>query len=238
MGGVEPAGAATIVYIHGIGNKPIASVLKRQWDQALFEFDLGERTRMAYWVDRDRYPVPLEADASGGDFADETDDKIAREFTPKATREAWVPAVEKEKVDGYIAEVIEATAEPNETVSQAAAARRLHGLAAKMLGDTPLTDDAKYQSEMAALRGPAGEPVRRIQAQRYGAAAVQAKVFGFLPKPVRQWLTRNVTKAFLRDVNDLFVDKDKGTAMKNALRERLRGRGRDRSWSSPIVRGR
>ena len=56
----EPAGAATIVYIHGIGNKPPASVLKRQWDQALFEFDLGERSRMAYWVDRDRYPVPLE----------------------------------------------------------------------------------------------------------------------------------------------------------------------------------
>src|SRR5687767_7028801 len=32
----EPAGAATIVYIHGIGNKPLASVLKRQWDQALY----------------------------------------------------------------------------------------------------------------------------------------------------------------------------------------------------------
>src|SRR5215213_11549752 len=55
----EPSGAATIVYIHGIGNKPPASVLKGQWDQSLFEFDLGERTRMAYWVDRERYPVPL-----------------------------------------------------------------------------------------------------------------------------------------------------------------------------------
>ena len=225
MGGTEPAGAATILYIHGIGNKPIASVLKRQWDQALFEFDLGERSRMAYWVDRDRYPVPLEADASGGDFADETDDQIVREFTPKAAREAWVPAIEKEKMDGYIAEVMEATETPNEAVSPEAAGRRLHGLAAKMLGDTPLTDDAQYQSKLDALRGPAGEPVRRIQAQRYGAAAVQAKVFGFLPKPVRQWLTRNVTKAFLRDVNDLFVDKDKGGAMKNALRERLRAEG-------------
>ena len=82
----EAAGAATIVYIHGIGNKPIASVLKRQWDQALFEFDLGERTRMAYWVDRNRYPVPLEADTSGGDFADDTDDSIAREFGPGSAR--------------------------------------------------------------------------------------------------------------------------------------------------------
>ena len=54
------AGATTIVYVHGIGNKPIASVLKAQWDHALFGFDVGERSRMAYWVDRDRYPVPLE----------------------------------------------------------------------------------------------------------------------------------------------------------------------------------
>ena len=55
-------------------------------------------------------------------------------------------------------------------------------------------------------------------------SAVQAKVFGFLPRPVRQWLTRNVTKTFLRDVNDLFVDKDKGGAMKESLRERLKPR--------------
>ena len=225
MTGAEPAGAATIIYVHGIGNKPIASVLKRQWDQALFEFDLGERSRMAYWVDRDRYPVPLEADASGGDFADDTDDKITREFTPKATREPWVPAVEKEKIDGYIAEVIEATEKPHEAVASGAADKRLHSLATKMLGDTPLTDEAQYEAEMERLRGPRGEPARRIQAQRYGAAAVQAKVFGFLPKPVRQWLTRNVTKAFLRDVNDLFVDKVKGEAMKQALRERLKAEG-------------
>jgi hypothetical protein len=32
----ESAGATTIVYVHGIGNKPPASVLKAQWDQALF----------------------------------------------------------------------------------------------------------------------------------------------------------------------------------------------------------
>ena len=221
----ESAGAATIVYIHGIGNKPIASVLKRQWDQALFEFDLGERTRMAYWVDRDRYPVPLEADASGGDFADDTDDAIAREFTPKATRETWVPGVEREKMAPHIEEIVEATETPNEAVSPRAAADRLRSIAAQMLGDTPLTDDTKYEQEIATLRGPGGEQVRRIQAQRYGAAAVQAKVFGFLPKPVRQWLTRNVTKTFLRDVNDLFVDAEKGGKMKESLRERLKSDG-------------
>lgn len=65
----------TVVYIHGIANKPVASVLKCQWDTALFGAPMGDRTRMAYWVDRDRYPEPekgscadkdtLLADASG-----------------------------------------------------------------------------------------------------------------------------------------------------------------------------
>ena len=31
----------TVVYIQGIGNKPAPSVLKRQWDQALFKVDMG-----------------------------------------------------------------------------------------------------------------------------------------------------------------------------------------------------
>jgi len=50
--------AMTVIYIHGIGNKPPADVLRCQWDQALFGRSMGERTRMAYWVDRQRYPVP------------------------------------------------------------------------------------------------------------------------------------------------------------------------------------
>ena len=37
---LDPTGATTIVYVHGIGNKPPASVLKAQWDNALFGFDL------------------------------------------------------------------------------------------------------------------------------------------------------------------------------------------------------
>ncbi|MGH7230470.1 MAG: hypothetical protein ACREJU_03825 [Nitrospiraceae bacterium] len=48
----------TVIYIHGIGNQPAPSVLKRQWDQALFKVDMGERTRMAYWADI-RNPQPL-----------------------------------------------------------------------------------------------------------------------------------------------------------------------------------
>jgi len=50
--------AKTVLYIHGIGNKPLPEVLRRQWDNALFGRGMGERTRMAYWVNRERYPSP------------------------------------------------------------------------------------------------------------------------------------------------------------------------------------
>jgi subtilisin family serine protease len=61
------SGARTIVYVHGIGNKPIASVLKCQWDRALFGFDLGERSRLSYWVNRAFYPEPEDATCEAGD---------------------------------------------------------------------------------------------------------------------------------------------------------------------------
>src|SRR5687767_7020833 len=59
--------ARTIIYVHGIGNKPEQSILKCQWDRALFGFDLGERSRLAYWVNREFYPEPLDATCESGD---------------------------------------------------------------------------------------------------------------------------------------------------------------------------
>ena len=64
------SGARTIVYVHGIGNKPIASVLKCQWDRALFGFDLGERSRLSFWVNRAFYPEPEDATCETGDRVD------------------------------------------------------------------------------------------------------------------------------------------------------------------------
>src|SRR5689334_16917715 len=55
--GVEPT-VQTVLYVHGIGNKPVASVLKCQWDEALFGVQMADRTRMAYWVNRQYYPEP------------------------------------------------------------------------------------------------------------------------------------------------------------------------------------
>lgn len=62
--------ARTIVYVHGIGNKPPADVLKCIWDRALFGFDLGERSRMAYWVSREYYPVPETSTCQAPDHSD------------------------------------------------------------------------------------------------------------------------------------------------------------------------
>lgn len=48
--------ARTVIYCHGISNMPPEGVLRSEWDHALFGANQGERTRMAYWVDRERYP--------------------------------------------------------------------------------------------------------------------------------------------------------------------------------------
>jgi pimeloyl-ACP methyl ester carboxylesterase len=48
--------ARTVIYCHGISNMPAEGVLRSEWDHALFGANQGERTRMAYWVDRERYP--------------------------------------------------------------------------------------------------------------------------------------------------------------------------------------
>ncbi|MFO0518857.1 MAG: S8 family serine peptidase [bacterium] len=61
-------GPVTIVYIHGIGNKPRADVLRCQWDRALFDAPLGDRSRLAYWVDRNLYPTPEAGTCQGADM--------------------------------------------------------------------------------------------------------------------------------------------------------------------------
>ena len=220
---VMDKGAATLIYVHGIGNKPAASVLKRQWDEALFEFDLGERSRLAYWVDRERYPLPLTDVASGGDYADGMENAPKGEFSARSVRATWDSTAELAQIDRDIDEI---AGTPNEPIATTKDADRLRGIAAKMLEKNALTNDDEYEQLVAGLSRSAGTSTRRLQAKHYGAAALQAKVFGgILSRPLRQWLTRNVTRMFLRDVNDLFVDKVKGERMRESLRERVRAGG-------------
>lgn len=54
-----------ILYVHGIGNKPPAELLRRQWDEALFGRAMGTTSRMAYWAPL-RYPKPLSGPALAG----------------------------------------------------------------------------------------------------------------------------------------------------------------------------
>jgi hypothetical protein len=64
---VEAAKAKTLVYVHGIGNKPEETVLRCQWDHALLGFGLGERSRMAYWCQADRHGSPEAATCAQAD---------------------------------------------------------------------------------------------------------------------------------------------------------------------------
>lgn len=68
----ERVAPRTVIYIHGIGNKPKPSILKCQWDRALFRVAQHDRTRMAYWVNREFYPTPEEATCLDSDVVAET----------------------------------------------------------------------------------------------------------------------------------------------------------------------
>jgi len=74
---LELKSANTVIYVHGIGNKPPPAVLKCQWDNALFGTDLGDRSRMAYWVNRELYPTPLEETCFSGDQTRIDDDEMS-----------------------------------------------------------------------------------------------------------------------------------------------------------------
>ena len=65
--GPDAIKAKTLIYIHGIGNKPEESILRCQWDHAVLGFGLGERSRMAYWCQADRHGPPETATCSQAD---------------------------------------------------------------------------------------------------------------------------------------------------------------------------
>ena len=81
-------GARTMIFVHGIGNKPIQSVLKCQWDNALFDFDLGERSRLAYWVNRESYPDPTADTCQSGDTVKLEDQPTGRGLSIRSHLEA------------------------------------------------------------------------------------------------------------------------------------------------------
>jgi subtilisin family serine protease len=178
-------GARTVVYVHGIGNKPIASVLKCQWDTAVFGFDLGEKSRLAYWVNRERYPTPLAGSCAGGDLS-EVDGEEGPEKGPGAK------SLDRELDDGsWVAREAEA-----------------------------LTDDKAERALLTKLgqRFAAGSDSERAPGPV--AKGVGAKVLP-LPRFMRRWITKRLTRAFLKDVHDFLFDNARREAMMRTLEERL-----------------
>ncbi len=87
--------ARTVIYVHGIGNKPIASTLKCQWDTALFGHTVGERSRLAYWVDRSRHPTPEDATCGSPDVVsiDPEDTRPASVRRLSNSRSGWIDEI-------------------------------------------------------------------------------------------------------------------------------------------------
>lgn len=144
------AAAPTVIYIHGIGNKPIASVLKCQWDTALFGGQMGERTRMAYWVNRERYPIPV-ATACG--MPDVT-----------ATVEEGVSALVPSLGVRAVSDRTDLEAEIAAVASSGESRRTLERIAARM-DDVPGAA-ALVALDVAAKVLPLPEPLRRFFARQ------------------------------------------------------------------------
>lgn len=172
--------ARTIIYVHGIGNKPLPETLKCQWDEALFGFNLGERSRLAYWVNRLRYPEPVAATCKSAD------------------------ATQPDGVTDPAAFGINALGEP-------------------VAGVEPLipqeVSDARARRSLARI---AEETTRRVDVdpRALGAASYGPRILP-LPRPLRELITRRITKLFLKDVNDFLFVEERREAMRRSLRERL-----------------
>jgi subtilisin family serine protease len=176
--------ARTIIYVHGIGNKPPPEVLKCQWDEALFGFSLGERSRLAYWVNRIFYPEPSKTTCK---MADATHDGSPTEATGLAIR---------------------AIADPAEGVQ-------------------PLLPAAATQKkERDALENIAREALQKIPVPgaAISTADFQTRVLP-LPKALREFITRRITRTLLKDVHEFLFVQERREAMRESLLARLRTGG-------------
>jgi subtilisin family serine protease len=180
--------AQTIVYIHGIGNKPLASVLKCQWDTALFGVGLGDRSRMAYWVNRAYYPSPSDETCAAGDLVKLDDDDVSTRTIMALSGQASID-------------------------EKAALETEIEALA----DDDQQRDFLRALSERMAVAAEHEDQATR-------AADLSAKVLP-LPPILRRLITRRLTRAFLRDVNDFFFNLDRREAMERSLVERLNAGG-------------
>jgi subtilisin family serine protease len=237
--------ARTVLYVHGIGNKPIPSVLKCQWDQALFGFDLGERSRLAYWVNRDYYPQPESGTCRSGDLveleAEPTGEGLSvKQHMQEAPLEDELAALAAEPPTPAAARTLRAMARrveegaARQEAAYAEAARRAHarGTAPRRAAGADVGDDANDADANGVRPGDVAAAADRLRAGRaddraaaraagVAAAGVGARLLP-LPSVLRRWITRKLTRALLRDVNDFLFVEARRERMRESLRERLR----------------
>ena len=111
----QPPTVGTVIYIHGIGNKPEASILKCQWDRALFRAEMGDRTRLAYWVDRERYPSPEDGTCADGERLRPPEPEwpdIGGASIRSSREEAALRPADQRRLDAIEARMLAATAPP------------------------------------------------------------------------------------------------------------------------------
>ena len=181
LGEVTSGKARTVVYVHGIGNKPEPSILKCQWDHALFGFDLAERSRLAYWVNRSYYPEPSAGTCASGD-------KTELEVEPTGRSLSIKRHVQTVTLEDEVEQIATENSDPG----------LLYAIGERM--------------EESAL--PPTTPDKAV-------AGVRATALP-LPRWMREWITRRLVRAFLRDVNDFFYEEERHTRMCESVRERLR----------------
>jgi len=192
----RPAGVRTVIFVHGIGNKPIASVLRCQWDKALFGHEMGDRSRMAYWVNRDRYPRPLDGSCDSGDLV-ATDDDEASTAAILAIGAETTQLAGAAREDAAIERTINSTAK---NAAQKAALR-------KIAAATVSASDARTGALQAASPGQTSTRILPGNQE------------------TRRTLARLLTRATLPDVYDFLFDPARHRQMVDALTQRMRGGG-------------
>jgi len=157
----------TLLYIHGIGNKPPSSVLKCQWDNALFDVQLGDRSRMAYWVNREYYPTPKNETCAGGDVLNVDDDDIS---TKTVRALAGEDALDEQSA--LEAEIDALTRDKGER-------ERLRSIADKMVARASVDLGSVYSADVRAKILPLPPFLRRIITQKITRAFLR-DVYDFL----------------------------------------------------------
>ena len=179
----KAGGASTIVYVHGIGNKPKAEILKCQWDEALFGFNLGERSRLSYWVNRTFYPKPTQASCK----------------MPDSTQDGSSTA-------------------QSEGMGVRSLSQPLESVAALM------PPDAAQKREREVLERIAAAMLAEPELGEISAADFHARVLP-LPRFMREFLTRRLSKILLKDVHEFLFVKERRDLMRASVLERLRSGG-------------